>query len=193
MIDKSLPYVPLFLYKEDPQDYPKYELPAGFRFTPYQRGDEVAWAELECSLGQFATVEEGVRCFEREFPADGALDLGERVFFVRDDTDAVVATAALWEGEFCGEICPRAHWLAVSDACAGRGIAKAVFCHILDLYRQLHLTGTLYLLTATWYYPAIAIYRSFGFSFYEGESSLSQRLSDEEYQKSNTRAYSCGI
>ena len=190
MIDQSIPYVPLILYKTDPHNYPRYDLPAGYRFEFYQKGDEVAWAELECSLGQFQTVEEGVQCFAREFLTDSALIPEERVFFVRNEANETVATAALWEGEFLGEIRPRAHWLAVSDACAGRGIAKAVFCHILDLYRQYRLTGMIYLLTATRYYPAIAIYKKFGFSFYDGERSLSKRLSDEEFQKRNKEAIS---
>jgi hypothetical protein len=51
----------------------------------------------------------------------------------------------------------------------------------MDLHGELGYDGMIYLLTATWYYPAISIYRSFGFSEYRGPKSLSSSLSDEAY------------
>ena len=104
------------------------------------------------------------------------------------DTSALVATAALWDGSFLGEIFQRIHWVAVSDKCAGKGIAKALLCRVLDLYNELGYSGFIYLLTATWYYPAISIYRQFGFSEYRGERSLSSKLSDEEFKRQNEEA-----
>ena len=40
MIDKSLPKYPLYLYKKDTKQYPKYELPSGYTIEFYKKGDE---------------------------------------------------------------------------------------------------------------------------------------------------------
>ena len=188
MIDKSLPYFPLTLVKTDTERYPHRELPEGFRFAFYKAGDEVHWAEIERSLGQFETVEEGVACFRREFPEDYPLRCEDRMLFVIDSEGEYVATVTLWDGDFLGERRQRMHWLAVKDKVAGRGIAAAMTCRILDLYRALGYSGLIYLLTATWYYPAIYIYRKFGYAEYRGDVSLIAGMSDEEFQKKNEEA-----
>ena len=188
MIDKSLPYFPLTLIKTDTETYPRRDLPSGFRFVFYRAGDERHWAEIERSLGQFATVEEGVSCFRREFIEGQTLRPEERMLFVVDDEGEYVATVALWDGVLLGETRQRMHWLAVKDKVAGRGIAAAMVTRILDLYNALGYRGFLYLLTATWYYPAISIYRKFGYAEYRGEVSLVSELSDAEFREQNDRA-----
>ena len=188
MIDKSIPRYPLTLCKNDTDQYPRYELPEGYSFVFYQKGDEKKWAEIECSVGQFDSIEKGIESFEKEFLIDQRLVAEQRVIFVKDDKGEYVATAALWDGSFLGEIFQRVHWVAVSDKCAGKGIAKALLCRVLDLYNELGYSGFIYLLTATWYYPAISIYRQFGFSEYRGERSLSSKLSDEEFKRQNEEA-----
>lgn len=67
MLDKSIPYYPLTLIKTDTESYPEYTLPDGYEFVFYQKGDEVSWADIECSVGQFDSIESGVKCFRREF------------------------------------------------------------------------------------------------------------------------------
>ena len=188
MIDKSLPYFPLTLVKTDTEKYPRRELPLGFHFAFYKAGDEVHWAEIERSLGQFETVEEGVACFHREFPEDYPLRPEDRMLFVIDDEGEYVATVALWDGDFLGERRQRMHWLAVKDKVSGRGIAAAMTCRVLDLYRELGYRGFIYLLTATWYYPAILIYRKFGYVEYRGEVSLVAGMPDAEFREKNEDA-----
>ena len=105
------------------------------------------------------------------------------MLFVRDAAGKAVATASLWNGMFLGKECQRVHWVAVSDACAGKGIAKALISRVLDLYNELGYKNFIYLLTATRYYPAIGIYRHFGFSEYRGPVSPEKKYSDEEFCK----------
>ncbi len=188
MIDKSLPYIPIVLTKTDTRNYPRHDLPEGYSFAFYQKGDERAWAELEYSLGQFESVEDGIECFYDEFLNDQVCNPEERMFFVKDEKGKCVATLSLWDGIHLGKKCQRAHWLAVSDECAGKGIAKALFTRLLDLYNELGYEGFIYLLTATWYYPAIGIYRKFGFSEYRGEKSLEPNMSDSEFKIRNEKA-----
>ena len=188
MIDKSIERYPLTLCKTDTQNYPRVDLPDGYSFVFYRAGDEKKWAEIECSIGQFESIEKGIECFKKEFLINQELVPEERMLFVKDENGEYVATAALWDGLFLGQNYQRVHWVAVSDKCAGKGIAKALLCRILDLYNELGYSGFIFLLTATWYYPAISIYRKFGFSEYCGEKSLSSKLTDEEFRVQNEKA-----
>ena len=44
MIDKSIPYYPLTMVKDDAENYPRFDLPSGYRFEFYKKGDEIHWA-----------------------------------------------------------------------------------------------------------------------------------------------------
>lgn len=172
MLDKSLELCYVLMEKTDTDSYPVYALPDGYRFRFYRPGDEVAWAELEVSVGQFSTTEEGVRCFEREFVRGQSLRPQDRVLFVLDPGDRIVATGALWNGIFKGRKRQRLHWIAVNDACAGKGIAKALVTRLFDLYRDLGFSGFIYVITETWCYEAVNIYTKFGFRRYSGENPV---------------------
>lgn len=188
MIDKGLKLYSVILYRTDIHNYPRYSLPKGYSFSFYQKGDEVQWAELECALGQFVTPEEGVECFWKEFPVDSQLSPEDRMLFVRNPEGKIVATCALWEGDHLGKTRGRFHWLAVSDECAGKGIAKALFSRLFALACELGYKDMLYLLTGTWYYPAIGMYKKMGFEFYRGEQSPFQKLTNEQFQERNEMA-----
>lgn len=169
MIDKSLPFRGITLYKNDTKDYPRRELPEGYRFELYKPGDEVKWSEIWGSVGQFESIEEGVNSFRTEFIDGHTLKADERVFFVVAPDGEYVATAALWNGKYLGNVEQRVHWVAVKDKCTGLGIAAAMLTHVLDMFNELGHGGLIYLLTATWFYPAIGIYRKFGFEFFRGD------------------------
>ena len=189
MLDKSLPYTPLLMIKTDTENYPKFDLPEGYSFRFYQAGDEEKWAELECALGQFETVEAGIKCFSREFLEGYEIRPQERMLFVVDPEEKYVATAALWTGDFLGKEHQRVHWVAVSDECAGKGIAKALLSRVLQLYGELGYQGFIFLRTGTWNYPAIGIYKKFGFAPYFGERSPFANIPNEGYAERNLAAW----
>ena len=188
MIDMSIPEYHIFMYKDDTDQYPHYCLPEGFSFKFYEEGDEVEWAKIEHSLGQFATVEEGVKCFRREFIDGQALNAKERVLFVIAPDGGYAATAAVWDGNFFGEHINRLHWLAVSDKYAGNGIAKALFTRLLDLYNELGLSGRLHLWTGARYFVAISMYRKFGFIEYTGEVEPCSNQKSEDFVRKTAMA-----
>ena len=188
MIDKSIEKYPLTLVKTDTKNFPRYELPEGYSFAFYQEGDEAKWAAIECSIGQFESIEKGIESFGRQFLIGHDISPEQRILFVVDGEGEYVATAALWNGDLLGEKHQRIHWVAVSDKCAGKGIAKALLSRLMELYNSLGYEGFIYLVTATWYYPAIGIYKKFGFEVYRGEKSLSADLSDAEFRLQNGKA-----
>ncbi|MBQ7338032.1 MAG: GNAT family N-acetyltransferase [Clostridia bacterium] len=188
MIDQSTPAISLILYKCDTDVYPRVSLPAGYSFAYYREGDAQKWAEIECDVGQFKTLAEGVDCFTREFLNDYPLDARDHTLFVIAPDGEYVATASLWCWEFIGKPCYRAHWLAVKDNHAGRGIAQALLARVLALYNERYHDGCLYLLTSTQNYPAISIYHKFGFREYCGPHSPVAEMSDEAFMQRNTQA-----
>lgn len=190
MLDKSLPFIPLMMTKTDTKNYPHFDLPEGYTFRFYQAGDEHLWAAIECAVGQFDSEEPALRMFRGEFLGNQRLKPEERMLFVLDPEKNPIATAALWDGELVGEIKPRFHWVAVTDACTGKGIAKAMLTRLLDLYNELGYEGFLYLHTSTHSYQAIGIYKKFGFVPYKGDRSPFRGVSDEEYLAKNDAGWS---
>ena len=188
MLDKSIPYYPLMMYKTDTDSYPHYDLPDGYEFVLYQKGDERHWVEIEMSVGQFATEEEGHSCFRREFLQENAPSLEERMLFVKAKSGEFVATATLWNGDYLGEEKQRLHWLAVKDSHGGKGIAKALLSRLLSRYGELGYKGFLFLRTGTWNYTAISIYRKFGFTEYRGERSPFPKTDDVAFREQNEKA-----
>lgn len=188
MIDKSVEDMCLALVKTDTQNYPKYSLPQGYTYSFYKDGDEVEWAKLEVELGQFDSVEKGVEHFKKDFLSDENLKPYNRTLFVIDPEGNYVATASLWNFNFLGKLEQNIHWVAVSDRCVGKGIAKALISRLLDLYNELGYKDFIFLYTGTWYYPAINIYKKFGFNFYEGERSSVKDMSDSDFKIYNQKA-----
>ena len=65
MIDNNTPYYTVIMCKNDTESFPDYSLPDGYEFVFYAKGDEVKWANLEYSLGQFSSVKQGLDFFKR--------------------------------------------------------------------------------------------------------------------------------
>ena len=188
MIDKSIPYIPLIMQKDDVDVYPRFFLPNGYEFVFYKDGDEEKWSKIQTAVGSFASVEVGTQVFLRDFVNGQALKASERVIFVCDSSGEYIASAALWDGDNYGRRLQRLHWIAVTDEHGGKGIAKAMICRLLDLYHELGLNDIIYLTTGTRNYPAIKIYEKFGFYVYDGEESLFPELDSAQFTERNKAA-----
>lgn len=174
--------------KYDAENFPRYPLAGGYSFSFYRPGDEREWARIEYELGQFETVERGIEIFEQQFLTDQRLKPEERMIFVKDPSGRSVATAALWDGEIFGKVMPRIHWVATLDSCAGKGIAKAMLTRLFELFSELYQGGYIYLWTGTRSYPAINIYRKFGFKEYIGDTNPITNTVDEDFAEKNRAA-----
>ena len=176
------------MLKEDTESYPRCDLPAGYKFVFYKKGDEAHWAEIETAVGQFANIEKGLECFNREFLEGQDLDPEKRVLFVVAPDGEYVGTASLWNGTFYGEKKQRIHWVAVKDEHSGKGIAKAMLCRLMNLYLELGYSGFIYLLTGTRNWHAVSLYRKFGFREYVSDRSPSPRTTDAEFAENTKKA-----
>ena len=194
-LDRSLPHIGVIMEKDDTRDYPKAELPPGYRFSKYKPGFEKQWADLQYEVEETDTLEEAELVFKSEFLDGKSMDwinreknhsetseieaalfytqMCERMVFIVDDGDTVFGTGCVWGGKMFGEELPRLHGVAVSPEHQGKGIAKALVSKLLDIYNELGYSGYIYLTSQTWSYKAINIYMKFGFKPYLGEKPQS--------------------
>ena len=170
MIDMSVQNISAIMIKHDTGTYPRYSMPDGFHIEGYKPGYERDWAEIELEQQGLAPIEKGLEMFEKTFMSEPQW-LSDRCLFVIDsEKKRVAAVISLWIGSL-GDDTPknRVHWVATREEYQGRGLIKAAFTYIMDLYHRLGQTGYIYLTTQTVSYQAINIYKKFGFVPYMGE------------------------
>lgn len=109
--DSRLKYYHLFMTMPAKTEIPHYDLPAGYSFTTYTRGDRDTWIEIEKSAKEFSTFEEGVDAWQRYYGKHEDV-LPDRMFFIVDPNGKKVATATA----FFDEKLPGGwlHWVSVS-------------------------------------------------------------------------------
>lgn len=169
MIDTSLPYASVIMIKRDMERYLRYELPEGFAVSGYREGYDKQWAEIAMEQFDYQSMEQTLELFRREFlPHPEWLD--RCLFAVEEKTGNVAAMTALWEGGVFRENYKRIHWVATRQEYQGRGIIKGLLTRALDLYHELDSEGPCFLVTQTWSWQAIRIYKKFGFEAYLGEN-----------------------
>jgi ribosomal protein S18 acetylase RimI-like enzyme len=164
MLDKSLPYAEIWMTRPLHEPVPDVPLAEGFHFGFYEPGAEKDWAAIETSVGEFENEEEALIYFQKTF-APYPEELAERMIFVVTETGERVATCSAWRKERQGQSYPVFHWLAVKPGYQGKGIAKALTAKVLSLFPELSHNSPIYLHTQTWSYPAVKLYKKFGFDF----------------------------
>lgn len=161
MMDQSVPYIGLEMRLDTLDHLPEYALPDAYGWRWFQHGDEVEWARIEISAGEFKTEEAAIAGFRRYFPTDDAL--GERMLFLTDG-GVPFATAAAWyadEGGPSGDM-GRLHWVGIDEAHQRRGLSYPLVGLAMRRMKQIgHRTAFLTTQTSSW--PAIKVYRRFGF------------------------------
>ena len=159
MMDRSIPWISLAMRLDSLDDVPEYELPEAYGWRFFRPGEARIWAAIETSAGEFPDVEAGLKGFRRYYPTDELLD--ERMLFLTDG-GIPFATATAWFGD--GELCRegRLHWVSVDEAHQRRGLSYPLVSLALRRMRELgHQSAYLTTQTASW--PAIKVYRRFGF------------------------------
>ena len=188
-MDKTLPYFGVIMTKDDLADYPIYTLPEGYSFSAYEPGDEVIWADIEVSVGEFGCRQDALDYFKREFTPYPE-ELKRRCIFVRDEIGELVATTTAWYGTLLSkEAMPRIHWVAVKPEHQGRGLAKALMTKAFDTLNRIYDGGEVYLITQTWSYKAINMYLEFGFEPYLGVKPDNWKEGNGDFESDNEKAW----
>ena len=163
MLDKTIPYAEIWMYRL--KDFPVTEqaLPEGFHFEFYQEGDETEWAAIETAVSEFENEAQALDYFQKKF-APFSKELKRRMLFITDSEGRKIGTCSAWWKELPdGTRYPLVHWVAVRPGYQGKGVARAMMNYTLILLKKLESTSPAYLHTQTWSHVAIRFYQQLGF------------------------------
>ena len=155
MLDRTIPFYHIIM-RCDRVLPMEIKLPAGYAIRSYQPGDEDAWADLLCAVGEQTSPEEARADFTRRYLADTALT--DHIFFAVDAQGAVVGMAIAWDDGL-----RVLHWLAVHPDHQRKGIGRALCQTCLRLFRREDNALPVWLHTQPWSWKAILLYISLGF------------------------------
>ena len=161
MMDRSVPWIGLEMTLPRLDNLPEFALPPAYGWRFFRPGDLDLWAEIEISAGEFTTHAAAVAGFRKYFPTDDRLD--ERMLFLTDN-GVPFATATAWFGEVDHDAREgRLHWVGMDAGHQGRRLSYPLVSMAM---RRMAALGheTAYLTTQTTSWPAIKVYRRFGFA-----------------------------
>ena len=161
-MDHTIPYIGLAMRLESLSDLAEFILPEQYGWRFFRPGDVAEWARIEISAGEFKAEEQAVAGFRKYFPVDDGLD--RRMLFLTDG-GAPFATAAAWYDDDGGPegTVGRLHWVGIDEAHQRRGLSYPLVSLTLRVMRELGHTSA-FLTTQTTSWPAIKVYRRFGFA-----------------------------
>lgn len=160
MLDRTIPFCDTIM-RCDAYRRQAVLLPKGFSIVPYEKGYERAWAELEFSAGDFASIEEAEAYFVETYTQDRER-LAKNVRFLLNGEHAVIGSCIAWQDKRQDSWVASLHWLIVAERYHGMGLGKALCREIMNLFEE---QGRLpvYIHTQPWSWKAIFLYLSLGF------------------------------
>ena len=164
MLDKTLPYFNVIMRRRAGIPIVSHRLPSGFVITGFVPGDEVLWARIETSVGEFVMDGDALTYFQMTY-LPYCDELPRRCVFVRGPDGGAVGTITSWWNTTDKRRDPSLHWLAIHPSSQGLGLAKALVSECLQRLVGLEGDRDIFLHTQTWSHRAIAIYLKAGFEF----------------------------
>lgn len=160
MLDRSIPFYNTIM-RCDSYEKTKIILPEGYRLQPYQPGFENGWAQMECEIGDFDSLEEAKQYFAETYLSKRE-EFVKRSVFLTDETGNVVGSCFAWKDPRGEEMAASLHWLVVSTRCQGKGLGRAICQRTMEIFAE---NGELpvYIHTQPWSWKAILLYLSLGF------------------------------
>ncbi len=144
-------------------------MPDGYSFSSFIDGDEIYWAEIETSIGEFDDIEEALNCFRNEYLTN-INELKKRLIFIENKDGKKVGTLTNWWNYSQGVRDPSIHWVGIIREFQGLGLGKAIVFE--GMRRMIELEGDrdFFLHTQTWSYKAINIYIQAGYKIVKDET-----------------------
>ncbi|MHB9109711.1 MAG: GNAT family N-acetyltransferase [Armatimonadota bacterium] len=147
------------MYRPNMENIPQYAFPAGYGIRKMRSGEGALWTDVQRDAEHWLTVDDDL--FTREFGFD--LEATQwRCFFIVNELGAAVGVISAWyDRDINGQDYGRIHWVAIRQACCGKGLIKPAMTHAMNVMAQWHQRA--YLGTSTARIPAIKVYLDFGF------------------------------
>jgi GNAT superfamily N-acetyltransferase len=159
-MDPIREYLDVKMSRENLDNIPEYDLPAGYSIRWYQPGYEKHWQAVQSLADEYTRVTQDL--FEEQFGTDIQL-LSERQCFLLDSKEDIIGTATAWLDNQSKNLIGRIHWLAIVPQQQGKGLARPLLTIICKRLKELGHSKT-YLTTQTVRIPAINLYAKFGFA-----------------------------
>jgi len=168
--DNTIKYFELLMSYEDTSKTIRYDLPDGFHWEFYKKGDELEWVDIHLSSREFTSVEKGLKYFHK-FYDSFIQELDKRcIFIVEDSTGKKVGTVTislLAEPEFGYK--GACDWLAIRRDYQGYNLSKPLISRMVELANELgHEKIILHTQTTTWL--AAKLYLDYGFEILNKEN-----------------------
>lgn len=156
MLDRTIPFYNIILRCDS---YKRREiiLPKGFSIVPYKNGYETEWAKLECSIGDFNSLEEAKKYFIKTYLYDKKLL--NNILFLLDKYNHVIGSCIAWKDERKKAYVSSLHWLIVDKRYRGLGLGKMLCSAVMNIFEEFPI----YIHTQPWSWKAIFLYISLGF------------------------------
>ena len=134
--------------------------PAGYSLRFYRPGDAATWTRIQEEAERVHKITPEL--FWHEFGA-GETQLPQRQIYLCDTTGRAMGTATAWfEDQYHGGSWGRLHWVAVCEACQGRGLGRVLVSAACQRLVELgHVRA--FLRTQPTRVRAIRLYVGFGF------------------------------
>ena len=181
MLDKSVPYVGIFMKRPAGTPFIPVPIPNRFSYALYREGDEKDWARIETSVLEFDSEFEALLYFTKKFKPYPE-ELHKRCLFIENEDGLKIATATAWWHYIQDEYRAWLHWVSVHPDYQGYGLGKAITSKALEFSLELEGDVDIYLHTQTWSHKAFRIYEKFGFSPTD-EKILYKDNKDNNYKK----------
>jgi GNAT superfamily N-acetyltransferase len=151
---------PVIMVRDDLDNIPEFNLPAGYTFHWYEPGDEACWLDIQAQADLYNKITPKLFC--DQFGSDSRL-IHERMVFILDPQNHPIGTAAAWfNPDYNGQPCGRVHWVAIIPSQQGLGLSKSLMTAVCTRMREAGHTHA-YLTTSSARIPAIKLYAKFGF------------------------------
>lgn len=169
MLDKSIPYYNVLMKRQKGSPFKEQLPPTGFSFTKYSDGDDLHWAEIETSVGEFKDVQDGLRYFQDHYlPAKD--EVLSRVVFLRNGAGEKIGTLSSWWNYTDDSRNSSLHWVAIKPEFQGKGLGRPLINYGIKTQIELDGDCDIYIHTQTWSHRAIALYLKEGFHIIEKET-----------------------
>ena len=127
-------------------------LSKGFFIVPYQPGYGSAWANPECSVGDFSAADEAKRYFVSTCLRNRSLE--GSILFLQNAENAVVGSGIAWQDQCGDSIVSSLHRLIIEEGYQGKELGKVLCSAVMNrFYEQDALP--VYIHTQPWSWKAI--------------------------------------
>lgn len=136
-LERSIKYYEILLFL-DLSNIPFIPLPSGYHFEYFKDGDKDEWIKIELSAREFLTHDGGIKAWDYYFKRYEHLLQSRMIFLVDSITNEKIGTATAFFNNWNDDISDGyLHWVAIKRSYQGRGLAKSLISHTLNISKSL--------------------------------------------------------